>query len=204
MGEPDLDVLVTRGQTGEPGGAGGPFAQFDGLGGHVDRADPAASHRGLGSETAVDQQVVYAVRRGRQTSVSPLGGQGVQFDGGGPGAKGQPHAGGLGFGHGELVVGDLPASPSGQPVRQQAAVRGAFQVESAAQDVRGDGCGDPVVLGVHCLSLLIKISGLLRCAGARRGRLAVRGVVQFTAARRRDLGKTYWCCPVDIDESWHE
>ncbi len=90
---------------------------------------------GPAGQTAVDEQVVDAVGTGRGAHVGRLGGQHVQLDGGGPGAEDQPYAGGLGLGHGQLVVGDLCARCGGQPVRQHP-VRGALQVEGAAQEVR--------------------------------------------------------------------
>lgn len=127
----------------EPEGADRAGPGLGGAGGHVHGQDVAAGRARPAGQTTVDEQVVHAVRTRRGTLVDRLGGERVQLDGGGPGSEDQPCAGRLGLRHGQLPVGALRAGPGGQPVRQHP-VRGALQVERAAQEVRGGGCGDPV------------------------------------------------------------
>ena len=72
----------------------------------------------------------------------------VELDERGRGAQHEPHTGALGCGSGQLRVGDGSGAP-GQPLRQQA-MRGALEVERAAQEVGGDGDGgdrrhDPIL-----------------------------------------------------------
>src|SRR5690606_35059929 len=107
--QPDLDVLGAVGQAGEAQGGDGAGPVLRGAGGHVDGEGVAAGRTGLVGEAAVDEQVVHAVRAGRHSGVGALGGQRVEFDGGGPGAEGQPDPRRLGLGHGQLRVGVLGA-----------------------------------------------------------------------------------------------
>ena len=140
--------LIPAGQAREPEGAGraGPRARRS--------RSPcrwssgvAAGRAGLAGQTAVDEQVVHAVRAGRARRRRPAWWAATSSSTAvAAGAERQPYAGGLGLGHGELRVGALGAGPGGQPVRQHA-VRGALQVEGAAQQVGGDRRGDPGRLG---------------------------------------------------------
>ncbi len=158
--EPDLDRLEAGGEVREGHGAGWAGSVLRRSGGHVDGDGVAVRHARAGGQAAVDEEVVQAVRAGRGAHIDPLGAQGVQFDGGRPGAQDQAYAGGLGLDHGQLRIGALGTGPGRQPVRQHT-VLGALQLQGAAQEVGGDGGGDPV-----------RVRGL--CA-VRRVR-AVRGV----------------------------
>ncbi len=179
--QPDLDVLLAVGQTGEPDGADRSRPGFRRPGGHVHHQDVAAGHTAPAGQVAVDEQVVHAVRTGRGAPVGHLGAKRVQLDGHGPRTKHQPYAGRLGLRHGQLPVGALGAGPGRQSMRQRT-VLGAFQVERAAQEFGGDGSADPgcrpgrgrgaghgfVVLAVHDLSLSTEYP-INKLSGARVG-----------------------------------
>ncbi len=138
--QPDLHVLEGVRETGEAHGAHRAGPVLGGTGAQVDGEGVALGERGAAGRESVDEQVVHAVRARRGADVDPLRRQGVQLDGGGAGAQGQPYAGGLGLRQGELRVGALGAGPGGQPVRQQAA-RGALQFEGTAYQIGGEGDG---------------------------------------------------------------
>ncbi len=98
----------------------------------------------------------------------------VERHGGGPGTEHHPHPGRLGLRLGDLLVtAGTGACRGGQPVREQPAVRGVLQFERAAQQVAGQGGGDPVVRVVHGLSL----SAGGRDDAARPGRVSGAGPV---------------------------
>ena len=97
---------------------------------HVDDDRAAAGHAALADEPAVDDQVVDAVGSRRDADVHPLGGEGVQLDGGGRGAEGQAYAGGLALRHQQLGIGHLGARPGRQPVGEQRRL-GLLQLDGA-------------------------------------------------------------------------
>lgn len=74
----------------------------------------------LAAQYAVDAQIINTCGASRHADVIAFGRQRIQFDDSGCGAEFKPHAGGLGFGHGELRVHILRACPGGQAMRQQA------------------------------------------------------------------------------------
>ncbi len=141
--QPDLDGLLPPGQPVEPYGADPPWERLLGAVTQVHHQHIAPARRGPPGRLPVDVQVVRPVRAGGNTPVGHDRTQDVQLDGGGPGAEHQPYAGGLGLGLGHLfVTAELRPGAGGQPVGEEAAARGALQVECAAHEGAGEGGGE--------------------------------------------------------------